>query len=79
MLRILAFDDHPTFVQELRQLAQVLEVPTKAEDAPVYSHQPALPDAGKVRRLTLKQRRQVESLSTERGYRQFGAEFRSAI
>ncbi len=57
-----------TYISEIKELLEACEVrPTIYERKPIRI-------SGKIRPLTPKQRRTVEELSVERGYRRFVAE-----
>jgi starvation-inducible outer membrane lipoprotein len=62
-----------TYSAEIKELLAACEVETS-----IYQRK-AVRAGGKVSRLTAKQRRQVEELSTERGYRRFIAERMSTV
>jgi len=60
-----------TYISQIKKLFDVCDV-----DSTIYERKPVKVQ-GNIRRLTLKQRRQVERLSTERGYRRFVADMTS--
>lgn len=62
-----------TYVSEIKELLNVCDA-----DSTIYTRKPVRVP-GKINPLTIKQRRQVERLSTERGYRRFTAEMMSNI
>jgi len=62
-----------TYTAEIKELFAVCDV-----NSTIYTRKP-VKAYGKIRPLTLRQRRQVEKLSTERGYRRFVAEMMSTI
>ncbi len=62
-----------TYVSEIKELLDVCDV-----DSSIYTRKPVRVP-GKINPLTVKQRRQVERLSTERGYRRFVAEMMSNV
>ena len=57
-----------TYSAEIKELLTVCDV-----DSTIYTRKPVRVTS-KIRPLTLRQRRQVEKLSRERGYRRFVAE-----
>ncbi len=57
-----------TYIAEIKELLTACEA-----DSTIYKRKPVKVE-GRIRPLTLKQRRQVERLSTERGYRRFVAD-----
>ncbi len=57
-----------TYIAEIKELLNVCEA-----DSTIYMRKPVKVE-GRIRPLTMKQRRQVERLSTERGYRRFVAD-----
>jgi hypothetical protein len=62
-----------TYVSEIKELLSVCDA-----DSTIYTRKPVrIP--GSIRPLTAKQRRQVERLSSERGYRRFVAEMMTNI
>jgi len=67
------YDQDDTYSQEIKRLMEGLEIrPTPYEERPA----PAKVRA-RIRRLTPSQRRRVEELSRERGYRRLVADWRS--
>jgi len=62
-----------TYVSEIRELLSICDV-----DSTIYARKPVRVP-GKINPLTVKQRRQVERLSTERGYRRFTAEMMTNV
>lgn len=62
-----------TYVAEIKALFNVCDI-----DSTIYTRKPVRVP-GKIHPLTVKQRKQVERLSTERGYRRFVAEMMSNI
>ncbi len=62
-----------TYVSEIKELLNVCDV-----DSTIYTRKPVRVP-GKINPLTVKQRRQVERLSTERGYRRFVAEMMTSV
>jgi len=62
-----------TYVSEIKELLDVCDV-----DSSIYTRKPVRVP-GKINPLTVKQRRQVERLSTERGYRRFVAEMMTNV
>ncbi|NLT66958.1 MAG: hypothetical protein GXX84_10185 [Acidobacteria bacterium] len=62
-----------TYASEIKELMNVCDV-----DSTIYLRQPVR-EGGQIRRLTTKQRREVEKVSTERGYRRFVAEMMTTI
>jgi hypothetical protein len=62
-----------TYVSEIKELLNVCDA-----DSTIYTRKPVRVP-GTVRPLTVKQRRQVERLSRERGYRRFVAEMMTSI
>ena len=62
-----------TYVSEIKALLNVCDA-----DSTIYSRKP-IRVSGKIRPLTTRQRRQVERLSRERGYRRFVAEMMTNI
>jgi hypothetical protein len=62
-----------TYVAEMKELLNVCDA-----DSTIYTRKP-IRVPGNVRPLTVKQRRQVERLSRERGYRRFVAEMMTNI
>ena len=62
-----------TYVAEMKELLNVCDA-----DSTIYTRKPVRVP-GKIRPLTVKQRRQVDRLSRERGYRRFVAEMMTNI
>ncbi len=62
-----------TYASEIKELLEACEV-----QSDIYMRK-AVRASGRIRPLTVKQRRQVEKLSTERGYRRFTAERMSNV
>lgn len=63
-----------TYVSEIKELLNVCDA-----ESTIYTRKPVRVPGHTIRPLTLKQRRQVERLSTERGYRRFVAEMMTSI
>jgi hypothetical protein len=63
-----------TYIQEVKELLDACGC-----QATIYRKQKAVRPAGQVKPLTAAERRQVDRLSTERGYRRFTAERMSAL
>jgi ClpP class serine protease len=63
-----------TYVAEIKELLNVCDANTT-----IYTRKPVRVAGNTIRPLTMKQRRQVERLSTERGYRRFVAEMMTSI
>ena len=62
-----------TYISEIKALLNVCDANTT-----IYARKPVrMP--GKINPLTIKQRRQVEKLSTERGYRRFVADMMTNV
>jgi hypothetical protein len=62
-----------TYISEIKELLTTCEA-----QSTIYRRK-AVRACGEIRPLTLKQRRQVDKLSTERGYRRFVAEMMSSV
>jgi len=62
-----------TYVSQIKELLTVCDA-----DSTIYTRKPVRVP-GSIRPLTVKQRRQVEQLSRERGYRRFVAEMMTSI
>ena len=62
-----------TYVAEMKELMTVCDA-----DSTIYTRKPVRVP-GSIRPLTVKQRRQVDRLSRERGYRRFVAEMMTNI
>ena len=62
-----------TYVSEIKELLNVCDA-----NSTIYTRKPVRVP-GHVRPLTMKQRRQVDRLSRERGYRRFVAEMMTSI
>lgn len=63
-----------TYVSEIKELMNVCDV-----ESTIYAARKPVRANGKIRPLTLEQRREVEKLSTERGYRRFVAEMMTTV
>ncbi len=66
-------EDCMTYVSEMKELLDVCDA-----EPTIYMRKPVRVP-GTIRPLTMKQRRQVERLSRERGYRRFVAEMMTSI
>jgi hypothetical protein len=62
-----------TYISEIKELLTACEA-----QSTIYRRK-AVRAGGEIRPLTIKQRRQVDKLSTERGYRRFVAEMMSSV
>jgi hypothetical protein len=62
-----------TYISAIKELLTVCDA-----DSTIYTRKPVRVQ-GNVRPLTVKQRRQVDRLSRERGYRRFVAEMMTSI
>jgi hypothetical protein len=73
VLSIQIGEDFMTYSSEIKELLTACDVETT-----IYTRK-AVRAGGKICPLTMKQRRQVEKLSRERGYRRFVAEMMTTI
>lgn len=62
-----------TYAAEIKELMNVCDVTST-----IYTREP-VKEGGKIRPLTMKQRREVEKFSRERGYRRFVADMMTTI